>query len=68
MGIATKINISYTVTISNRYRRAVNAWHGKPGLATDRQIVKWFKTYGESCDDAVMEHLEIIELERKNKK
>jgi hypothetical protein len=65
MDIETKIDISYTVTVSNRYRRAVNAWYGKPGLATDRQLKNWFKTYGKSCDDAVMEHLEIIELERK---
>jgi hypothetical protein len=66
MDIETKININYTVTVSNRYRRAVNAWYGKLGLATDRQLKNWFKTYGESCDDAVMEHLAIIELERKN--
>jgi hypothetical protein len=66
MNIETKININYTVTVSNRFRRAVNAWYGKVGLATNRQIVNWFKMYGESNSDAVMEHLEIIELERKN--
>jgi len=68
MNIETKININYTVTVSNRFRRAVNAWYGKVGLATDRQLKNWFKTYGESCDDAVMEHLAIIELENRNKK
>jgi hypothetical protein len=66
MDIETKININYTVTVSNRFRRAINAWHGKAGIATNRQIINWFKMYGESNSDAVMEHLEIIELEKKN--
>jgi hypothetical protein len=63
MSIRTKININYTVTVSNRFRRAVNAWYGKVGIATNRQIIDWFKTYGEANNDAVMEHLAIIELE-----
>jgi hypothetical protein len=46
-----KIRISYTVEVPDWYRREINRWYGRPGLATRQQVKDWFEAYGNSADD-----------------
>lgn len=46
-----KVRIAYTVDISDSTRRAINAYYGRPGLASHKQIVEWFKSFGYSMHD-----------------
>ena len=36
------------------YRRAINAFYGRPGLATREQVKEWLERYGSSEDDNLM--------------
>ena len=46
-----KVRISYTVDVPDWYRREINRFYGKPGLATRQQVKNWFEAYGNSADD-----------------
>jgi len=46
-----KVRISYTVDVSDVVRRQINAWYGRPGLATRAEIQAWYRSNGESMDD-----------------
>lgn len=46
-----KIKIEYTTDIPDWWRREINRWYGKPGLATRTEIIEWLKAYGTSMDD-----------------
>ena len=46
-----KVKISYTVDVPDWYRREINRFYGKPGLATRQQVKNWFEAYGNSADD-----------------
>ena len=52
-----KVKVSYTVDVSDRYRRAINAHYGKPGLATRAEVQRWLWSVGQSCDDDIMHDL-----------
>jgi len=63
-----KVRVCYTIEVDDRYRRAVNAWVGKNGFASNRDLKDWFRIYGESCDDEVLDHLCYIESIEETKK
>jgi hypothetical protein len=46
-----KVHISYTVEVPDWYRREINRFYGRPGLATRAQVKNWFEAYGSSADD-----------------
>jgi hypothetical protein len=46
-----KVRISYVVEVPDWYRREINRWYGRPGLATRQQVKDWFEAYGNSADD-----------------
>lgn len=45
-----KVRIVYTVEVDDEYRRAINDYYGKPGLANREEIIQWIKSYGDSMD------------------
>lgn len=53
-----KVRISYTVEVSDKFRRAINNHYGKPGMATREDVQQWYATYGDSADDDIMADLE----------
>lgn len=54
-----KIQIVYTVEVSDQYRRAINVHYGRTGLATRAQVLAWHQRFGTSLDEDVMRELEI---------
>lgn len=46
-----KVRIAYTVEVSDEIRRQMNAWYGRPGLASREQIQAWYRTNGESLNE-----------------
>src|SRR4029077_2096961 len=46
-----KVRVSYTVDVSDKYRRAINLHYGKPGLATREGVRRWLEGHG-SAEDA----------------
>lgn len=52
-----KIHVAYTVDVSDDYRRAINIWYGRDGLATREQVVSWLRTNGTSGDDDIINDL-----------
>jgi hypothetical protein len=46
-----RVKISYVVDISDDIRRAINAWYGRPGLASRDDIKRWYEANGHSMDD-----------------
>lgn len=45
-----KVRVAYTVDIDDDIRRAINAWYGRPGLASRKEIQRWYEANGESMD------------------
>lgn len=49
-----RVRVAYTVDVSDDYRRAINLFYGKPGLASRDDVKNWLKSYGSSGDDDLM--------------
>lgn len=49
-----KVRISYTVEVSDDYRRAIRRFYGKEGLATREEVQDWHEAHGASLDDDLM--------------
>ena len=45
-----KVRVAYTVDVDDHYRRAINDYYGRPGLASREEVVQWLKNYGDSMD------------------
>lgn len=45
-----RVRISYTVDISDHRRRGINAFYGRPGLATREEIRRWYEANGTAQD------------------
>lgn len=52
-----KVLIEYVVTVDDDYRRAINKYYGKPGLATRVEVKDWYRNYGSSMDLDLMRSL-----------
>ena len=52
-----KVRVEYTTEVSDDYRRAINIFYGKPGLATREEVKRWIQAYGTSGDDDLMQDL-----------
>lgn len=51
-----KVRIEYTVEVDDDFRRAINAFYGKPGLASRLEVWRWFVAYGQSMNDDMGEY------------
>lgn len=49
-----KVHVSYTEEVDDDFRRAINAYYGKEGLATREEVKRWFRNYGSSMNVDVM--------------
>lgn len=45
-----RVRVEYEVDVSDHRRRAINAWYGRPGLATPQQVAAWYEANGHSMD------------------
>lgn len=48
-----KVKIEYTIEVDDDFRRGINMYYDKPGLATRQEVKDWFRAYGESMDDEI---------------
>ncbi len=53
-----KVRVAYTTTVDDDYRRAINLFYGKPGLATRAEVRAWLAKFGDSLDDEIMTALD----------
>lgn len=49
-----KVRVSYTVDVSDEYRRAIRKYYGQRGLATRAEVRAWQRAYGDSMDADLM--------------
>lgn len=49
-----KVRVTYVVEVNDDYRRAINEWYGKPGLASREEVKAWLRSYGDSMDADLM--------------
>lgn len=52
-----RVRVSYTTEVSDEYRRAINLFYGKPGLATRAEVRSWLERHGSAEDDDLMYEL-----------
>jgi hypothetical protein len=57
-----KVRVAYTTEVSDDYRRAINNYYGKPGLATREEVRRWLEAHGSSEDDNLMWELDQKEV------
>jgi hypothetical protein len=53
-----KIRISYVVDVDDAFRRAINHYYGRPGLASRQAVKNWFQAYGDSASDDILYDLQ----------
>lgn len=46
-----KVKVSYTVEVTNEYRRALRRYRGGCGMATRAELAEWFEFHGFTGDD-----------------
>ncbi len=46
-----RVRIDYAVEVSDEYRREINLYYGRPGLASREEVKNWFRANGSSMDD-----------------
>jgi hypothetical protein len=49
-----RVRIAYTEDVTDEFRRAINAYHGEPGLASRQQVREWFWLHGQAMNDDIM--------------
>jgi hypothetical protein len=49
-----KVRISYVVNVDREYRKALNSFLGRKGIASRRDIKQWYMNNGSSRDDDIM--------------
>lgn len=52
-----RVRVEYTVEVNDDYRRAINIFYGRPGLASRAEVKRWIEAYGSSGDDDLMQDL-----------
>jgi hypothetical protein len=50
-----RVRVTYTVNVTDDYRRAIRAYYGRDGLATRAEVQQWLWSYGNSMDDDLAE-------------
>jgi hypothetical protein len=46
-----RVKVEFVVEVSDDIRREINAWYGRPGLASRDEIKAWYEANGRSMDD-----------------
>jgi len=50
-----RVRVSYQVTVTDEYRRALRRRIGRKGMATRAEVIAWHIRYGDSADTALMD-------------
>jgi hypothetical protein len=53
-----KVRVAYTVDVGDDYRRAINHYYGRAGLATRSEVRDWLTVHGSANDDDLMSELD----------
>lgn len=48
-----RIKVGYVVEVDATFRRGINRYYGRPGLATRDQVKSWFQMFGQSMNDDI---------------
>lgn len=46
-----RVRVVQTVTVDDWYRRQINRFYGRPGLADRDDVRRWIEAFGTSMDD-----------------
>jgi hypothetical protein len=46
-----RVRVSYVVEVDDMIRREINAYYGKPGLASRAEVQAWYEARGLQMDD-----------------
>ena len=46
--VGDPIRINYTVKVDERFRKALRSYYNKTGEATDEEVKRFYKSYGDS--------------------
>lgn len=46
-----RVRVSYVVDVDDATRRQINAWYGRPGLASRAEVKRWYELHGLNMDD-----------------
>jgi hypothetical protein len=46
-----KVRLSYTIEVHDDIREAINAYYGRPGLASREQVRDWYRQFGDSMNE-----------------
>lgn len=49
-----RVRIEYSLEVTDGFRRAINEYHGEPGLAFREDVKNWFYVHGQSMNDDLM--------------
>lgn len=61
-----KVKVCYTVEVNDRYRRAINAYFGKPGLASREDVQDFLKQNGATLDNDILFEFDAAEERAKD--
>ena len=61
-----RVRISYTVEVDDHFRRAISHHYGVAHKATRYEVQAWFREFGESADDDVVQDLDEFEAYEAN--
>src|SRR5438045_3617233 len=57
-GRVMRVRVMYTVTVDDRYRRAINYHYGRPGLASRVEVRSWLRENGRQGDDDLINDMD----------
>ena len=49
-----KVRVCYTIEVNERFRRALNYYHGVDGLASRDLIKRHYEAWGDTMDEEVL--------------
>jgi hypothetical protein len=58
-----RVRVAYTIDVSDDYRRAINLYYGKLGLASREDVQRWARSFGSAGDDDLMRDLQQAEAD-----
>ena len=48
-----KFVVEYTTHVTKHMRRAMKAYYGRTGLATNSEVLNWYRDFGNSMNDTL---------------
>jgi len=61
-----KVRVTFTVDVDDRFRRALNHYYGREGLASRSDIQKWYESNASSVDADMFQEYDMSEVKGDN--